>query len=109
MFVQVSPAGGKFRAVASLEKELEIPLLVRDRDEVDKTSAFGQKVLQSVRSVLNSIARIEQVAAAERGKEFGNVRVGTFPGAEARLLPQIVARYEKSYPRHQNIAYDTRF
>ncbi len=85
-------------AIAGLETELGVVLLIRDRKLGIIVSNFGGRVLEPIRGILNRVAYIEQEAAAEKGIESGTIRVGSFPSAAARLLPKIIGTFEKLHP-----------
>jgi DNA-binding transcriptional LysR family regulator len=93
-------------AVAGLEEELEVALLIRDREQGISVSEFGNRVLQPILSILNGVSAIEQEAAAQKGMESGTVRVGCFPSAAARILPKIIARFGKLYPHRQILLFE---
>lgn len=85
-------------AIAGLETECGMPLLIRDRKQGIVVTDFGRRVLEPMRVILNRVAQIEQEAAAAQGLEAGTIRIGSFPSASARLLPQIVRVFEKQHP-----------
>ncbi len=86
-------------AVAVLESELGVQLIVRDRKHGVMPSGFGQRVLEPAPDILGRVAQIEQEAAAEQGLEAGVVRIGSFPSAAARLLPKMIAAWESLHPK----------
>ena len=70
-------------AIAVLEAELGVPLLIRERKQGIVVSDFGQRILEPVRVILNRVAQIEQeAAAAAQGLEARTLRVGSFPSTE---------------------------
>ena len=88
---------GVSRAVASMESELGLPLLIRSRSGVTPTDA-GERVLVHARAALSEMERIRQDAAAMAGLEVGRLRIGGFPSACARLMPGIIGEFERRYP-----------
>lgn len=93
-------------ALASIESELGVPLIIRDRKQGIMLSDFGRRVLKSVREILNHITQIELTAMAEKGLEAGTIRIGSFPSATARLLPKIIARFKQQYPGVGIVLFD---
>lgn len=87
---------GVSRAVASLESELGLPLLVRAWSGVQVTDA-GRRVLEHTYKVLSEVELLNQEVAAMSGLEVGRLRIGGFPSACARLLPGIVGEFERRY------------
>jgi len=76
-------------AVASLERELGLPLVARDRAGA-RLTAHGRKVLGHAREAVHRVDRIAQDAAAAAGRHHGRLRVAVFPSA-AQLLPALIA------------------
>ncbi|AIQ12261.1 LysR family transcriptional regulator [Paenibacillus durus] len=93
-------------AIAGIESELGVSLIIRDRKQGIMLSDFGRRVLKSVREILNHMTQIEHAAMAEKGLEAGTIRIGSFPSAAARLLPKIIARFKQQYPRVEIVLFD---
>lgn len=93
-------------AIAGLEAELGVVLLIRNRRQGIILSDFGRRVLEPIRGILNGVAHIEQEAAAEKGLESGTIRVGSFPSAAARLLPKIMGTFEKLHPNIDIVLFE---
>ena len=93
-------------AVAGLESELGVSLIVRDRKPGVILSDFGRRVLGSVRDILSRMAQIEQEAAAEKGLEAGVIRIGSFPSAAARLLPKMIATFKSLHPDIEIVLFE---
>ena len=80
---------GVSHAISSLETELGIALLTRDRSGITLT-ADGELVLQRIREVLTANERLNQQVAAIKGLEIGTVRIGTFTSVSAQWLPGVI-------------------
>lgn len=93
-------------AIAGLEAELGVALLIRDRRQGIVLSDFGRRVLEPMRAILNRVAQIEQEAAATQGLESGTIRIGSFPSLAARLLPKIVRVFEKQHPHITMVLFE---
>ena len=93
-------------AIAGLETEFGVPLLIRDRKHGIVVTDFGRRVLEPMRIILNRVAQIEQEAAAAQGLEAGTIRLGSFPSASARLLPKIVRVFEKQHPHITMVLFE---
>ncbi|KIL41619.1 hypothetical protein SD70_05685 [Gordoniibacillus kamchatkensis] len=85
-------------AISSLEAELGVVLLMRDRRKGLALSAVGQRILVHARGIVGLIDKIEQDVAAERGLETGTVRIGSFPSASAHFLPKIIGAFRRKHP-----------
>lgn len=88
---------GVSRAVASLESELGVRLLVRSRAGIGTTDA-GERLLEHARVILSRVESIRQGATDSSELRVGRLRLGGFPSVCARLLPGLVRAFERDYP-----------
>ncbi|MES0198193.1 LysR family transcriptional regulator [Mesorhizobium sp. M0011] len=88
---------GASQAMRSLEGVLGVKLLVRGKNGVFPTE-IGQAVLQDAREAVLAIERIQQRSAAASGAQTGRLRIGSVASAVERLLPQILARFQRLFP-----------
>ncbi|NPC93622.1 LysR family transcriptional regulator [Bacillus sp. WMMC1349] len=86
-------------AVASLESEWGVSLLIRDRKKGIKLTEIGQKILPHIREVLKRIEIINQEIGLATNLETGIIRVGTFASASSCLLPRLLAKFQKKHPK----------
>jgi len=84
-------------AIATLEDELGVILLARGRHGAQLTPA-GKAITQQAREVLHLLEQMQQTANLHKGLQGGEVRIATFRGAAANLLPRIVAQFNKEHP-----------
>ncbi|MEM6835656.1 MAG: LysR family transcriptional regulator [Cyanobacteria bacterium P01_C01_bin.120] len=84
-------------AIATLEDELGVILLARGRHGAQLTPA-GSAITQQARDVLHLLGQMQQTANLHKGLQGGEVRIATFRGAAANLLPRIVAQFNKQHP-----------
>ncbi|MFB6722642.1 LysR family transcriptional regulator [Kribbella sp. NPDC056345] len=87
---------GASHAVASLERELGLPLIHRSRTGVVVT-AHGERILRHAREALHRVDRIAEDAAAATGRYAGRLRLAGVPSA-CQLLPPLVAEFGRRYP-----------
>ena len=85
-------------AIASLESELGIQLLFRGSKGVKLTPA-GESILVRCDRILATLAEIQQEAERHKTLERGKIRISTFRGAAAQLLPKIRADFKARYPQ----------
>ena len=85
-------------AIASLEQELGFALLRRSRGGVKLTDE-GERLLPSVRALLNSAEQLRQTASAIRGLESGTVRIGAFTSVAVHWLPAVLGRFQADFPK----------
>ncbi|WP_046215775.1 LysR family transcriptional regulator [Paenibacillus wulumuqiensis] len=90
-------------AIASIENELDAQLLLRDRKKGVLLTELGQRVLLEFRSILQSMQKVQQQVAAEKGLDIGTVTIGAFPSASAYFLPPIIHQIRQNYP---NLVFD---
>ncbi|MFP4976752.1 LysR family transcriptional regulator [Paenibacillus sp. CN-4] len=86
------------RAISSLEAELAVSLLLRDRRSGVQLTETGKRILVLFREILGTFDKVDQVIADEKGLQVGTIRVGAFPVAAAHFLPNIVAAIAKKHP-----------
>ncbi|MBS9338113.1 LysR family transcriptional regulator [Fructobacillus sp. M2-14] len=84
-------------AIASLESELSLPLLVRNRSEMALSQA-GADILPMVERLLNEDRKIHARAANLAGLAAGNLRIGAISSVCIAWLPTIIQKFKKNYP-----------
>ncbi|PGM89255.1 LysR family transcriptional regulator [Bacillus cereus] len=85
-------------AISSIESELDITILIRDKREGLIVTDVGERILVHIREILNGIEKIEQEVAMEKGHEVGTIRIGSFPSASAHFLPKMINLFKEKYP-----------
>ncbi|MGX4588220.1 LysR family transcriptional regulator [Paenibacillus chitinolyticus] len=93
-------------AISSLEADLGIHLMIRDRKNGITLTHIGKRVLIQMREILQRVENIEQEIAAEKGLEVGTVRIGAFPTAAAHFLPKIMSTFKQKYPNLQLVLHE---
>ncbi|WP_055564448.1 LysR family transcriptional regulator [Streptomyces atriruber] len=83
-------------AVASLERELAGPLLVRAGQV--RTTVLGERVLPYARGALSAVRGVEEAAADATGTLRGTVRIAATPTVRQGLLPGLTAHWRESCP-----------
>ncbi|PHD65882.1 LysR family transcriptional regulator [Bacillus toyonensis] len=80
-------------AISSIESELDITILIRDKRKGLIVTDVGERILVHIREILNGIEKIEQEVAMEKGHE-----IGSFPSASAHFLPKMINLFKEKYP-----------
>ena len=93
---------GVSHAVQSLEEELGVTLLSRNRGGVVLT-ADGRALLPQIEELCAAHRALMQSAASLRGVDTGLVKVATFSSVSAQWLPSILKSFGEIYP---NIEFD---
>ncbi|MEH7237373.1 LysR family transcriptional regulator [Bacillus sp. JJ1562] len=91
--------------ISTLETELGIVLLLRNRNGIALTDA-GERVLPHIRQILHYEKMLEQEAALIQGIEVGSIKIGTFPSFSSRFLPGLIRIFIKKYPGIQIELYE---
>ncbi|WP_407286076.1 LysR family transcriptional regulator [Streptomyces sp. BP-8] len=84
-------------AVASLERELTAPLLVRATPV--RTTALGGRVLPHARIALSAARSVEQIAADATETMTGTVRLASTPTVCQGLVPGLLRHWREDQPR----------
>ena len=84
-------------AIASLESEFELTLLIRGRSGI-KLTHDGEKILFHVHQILNAHEQMLQEIAEIKGIKTGLIRIGTFPSVSINWLPQIIKEFKQRFP-----------
>ena len=85
-------------AIASLEEELGVVLLLRGRHGAHLTPV-GERVISKARQVLQLLEEIIKEANQEKGLQGGQVRIATFRSVATHILPGVIARFVGNFPR----------
>lgn len=93
-------------AVAGLEAEWGIMLLIRDRKKGLTLTEVGQKTLLHMREILNHMEKIKQEIAFTSKLEAGTIRIGSFASATSCILPKIISKFHKKYPSIEFIFFE---
>lgn len=83
--------------LVKLEDELGVRLFERSNKSVRPT-AIGEIVVRQAESVLNSVARIEETVAEQKGKVCGPLSIGVGPTIAPYIMPRFIKKYTDSYP-----------
>ncbi|MFS0820322.1 LysR family transcriptional regulator [Bacillus sp. 1P02SD] len=85
-------------AISTLESELGVTLLVRERGKNLIVTDIGKRILFQIRNILNGLEKIDQEVSLEKGLITGTIRIGTFPSVTAHFLPKIIRTFQQKRP-----------
>lgn len=85
-------------AILSLESEIGFNLFKRVSSKIVLTSE-GSLVLEKIDKIIFAENQLLSEISSIKGVEQGQLRIGSFSSASARLLPPIIAMFEKSHPQ----------
>ena len=83
--------------LTALEREAGVPLLERSRRGVRLTDA-GRALVERTEVILGELARAEADLAAIGEQRAGLLRVGGFPSAGLRLVPEAILEFAAGHP-----------
>ncbi|NEP55518.1 MAG: LysR family transcriptional regulator, partial [Symploca sp. SIO2G7] len=86
------------RAIASLENELSVPLLVRGRMGA-KLTPIGERVVTHAHQILDLRESIEYEVNLEKALYNSRLRIASFRSAATHILPPKIAQFQRAYPR----------
>lgn len=84
-------------AIATLEEELGVVLLLRGRYGA-KLTPIGEQVLQDARQVMQLLKAIQKKANLTKGLDDGQVRIASVRSVATHVLPEAIAHFRKELP-----------
>lgn len=93
-------------AVSSVESELGVTLIIRDKRKGLILTDVGNRILVHFREILNGVEKVEQEVAMEKGHEVGTIRIGSFPSASAYFLPKMINIFREKYPNLELVLHE---
>jgi DNA-binding transcriptional LysR family regulator len=85
------------RAIAALEEELGVPLLLRGRFGA-RLTPVGERILPHARQILQARDSIDHEIHLEKSVQGGRVRVASFRSAATHLVPPLIAKFYQRFP-----------
>lgn len=92
---------GVSHMLSSLEKELGVQLIYRNRTGVRPTSA-GEMLLPYMKKIVSENITMMQVLSEVTGNIRGKITIGSFATISSFYLPDMIKKFQESYP---NIEY----
>lgn len=83
--------------IRQLEGEIGVRLLERSKRHVRLTSA-GRVLLRESRDILSRVEHATRLASKAASGQVGEVSIGTFPGADVKILPRLRPVLAKRLP-----------
>ena len=88
---------GISHAIATLEEQLGVSLLVRHHQQT-RCTPVGEQIVRQARQVLQLLEQIEEKANRAKGLHGGIVRIASFRSAATYLLPKAIAQFRNKFP-----------
>lgn len=92
-------------AIATLETELGVILLLRGRHGATVTS-IGEQILADARQILSLLESIQKKANLDKGLQSGVVRIASVRSIATHLLPDAIVQFRQKYPSIEVVVYD---
>ncbi len=93
---------GISRMISDLEKDWNLSLLERSRAGIRLTSS-GKALLPYAKNVCEEYSRLQMQVDELNGLRSGLIRIGTISSVATHWLPNIIKKFQKTYP---NIDYE---
>ncbi|MCK9488218.1 MAG: LysR substrate-binding domain-containing protein [Xanthomonadales bacterium] len=84
--------------IRKLEEDLGVELVERHPRQILVT-AVGERIVERARSILRETGQIRQIARSHHDPEAGSLRLGLFPTLGPYLLPHVVHKVRRRFPR----------
>ncbi|MCA1992357.1 MAG: LysR family transcriptional regulator [Coleofasciculus sp. S288] len=84
-------------AIATLEEELGVVLLIRGRQGATLTP-IGEQIIQEARQILQLLGAIREKANLAKGLQTGQVRVASVRSISTHILPEVIVQFRKKFP-----------
>jgi len=84
-------------AINNLEAEFGFSVITRSKAGARLTSD-GERIMPSIRGMLNYQEQLKQTVSAIRGLDFGTVRIGAFTSVAVHWLPGVIKEFQQDYP-----------
>ncbi len=85
------------RAIAALEDELGVTLLVRGRFGA-RLTPVGERVMSHAHQILQGQELIEAEVNLHKGLNSGHLRIASFRSAATHVLPPVIAQFRQRFP-----------
>lgn len=85
-------------AIATLEEDLGVVLLVRGRHGAILT-AIGEQIVDDARQVMGLLDSMQKKASLDRGLQSGQVRVASVRSIASHVLPDVIVPFRQKFPR----------
>ncbi|MCS2149856.1 LysR family transcriptional regulator [Scandinavium manionii] len=94
------------QAIAALEQELGVDILIRDRRKAIQLTAAGDRIVAHLRNITREVNAIKEIAWQEKKDPVRTLRLGCFPSVCACILPAVIRYFEKHHPTIKIIPYE---
>ena len=94
------------QAIATLEEELGVPILMRERRKAITLTVAGVRIVTHLRRVMSEVSAVKEIAEQEKKTPLRQLRIGCFPSICASLLPEVVRYFEQHHPNIKIVPHE---
>lgn len=86
------------QAIAALEQELGVNILLRDRRKAIQLTTAGHRIVHHLRAINREVNAVKEIAEQEKQNPQRTLRLGCFPSVCACILPAVIRYFEIHHP-----------
>lgn len=94
------------QAIATLEQELGVDILVRNRRKEALLTPAGSRIVPHLRAITLEVKTVREIAEQEKKTPARTLRIGCFPSVCACILPGVIRYFETHHPTIKIIPYE---
>lgn len=94
------------QAIAALEQELGVSILLRDRRKAIQLTAAGHRIVHHLRAINREVNAVKEIAEQEKQNPQRTLRLGCFPSVYACILPAVIRYFEIHHPNIKIIPFE---
>ncbi|HBB4912104.1 TPA: LysR family transcriptional regulator, partial [Escherichia coli] len=94
------------QAIAALEQELGVSILLRDRRKAIQLTAAGHRIVHHLRAINREVNAVKEIAEQEKQNPQRTLRLGCFPSVCACILPAVIRYFEIHHPNIKIIPFE---
>lgn len=87
------------QAIASLEEELGVAIVLRERRKALKLTPAGERIVGHFQRLMQEVSAVKEIAEQEKQTPLRLLRIGCFPSICASVLPAVVRYFEQHHPQ----------
>lgn len=94
------------QAIAALEQELGVNILLRDRRKAIQLTTAGHRIVHHLRAINREVNAVKEIAEQEKQNPQRTLRLGCFPSVCACILPAVIRYFEIHHPNIKIIPFE---
>ncbi|MCN5591204.1 LysR family transcriptional regulator [Escherichia coli] len=94
------------QAIAALEQELGVSILLRDRRKAIQLTAADHRIVHHLRAINREVNAVKEIAEQEKQNPQRTLRLGCFPSVCACILPAVIRYFEIHHPNIKIIPFE---